>query len=77
MTQPSSFANGRYQVKEFLGEGGRKRVYSVHDTPLDRSVALAVINTEGSDPTSGTKQDPWRIVTAPGVLGLPSQLGRR
>ena len=29
---PTSFANGRYQVKEFLGEGGRKRVYLVHDS---------------------------------------------
>src|SRR5947207_2214235 len=25
--QPASFANGRYQVKRFLGEGGKKRVY--------------------------------------------------
>ncbi len=25
--QPSSFANGRYQVQKFLGEGGKKRVY--------------------------------------------------
>ena len=51
-TQPTAFANGRYQVKEFLGEGGRKRVYKAHDTVLDRDVALAVIKTEGLDPTS-------------------------
>ncbi|MEE8159769.1 MAG: hypothetical protein V3T78_10470, partial [Dehalococcoidia bacterium] len=25
--QPTSFANGRYEVKRFLGEGGKKRVY--------------------------------------------------
>src|SRR5437763_1598902 len=25
--QPGSFASGRYQVKRFLGEGGKKRVY--------------------------------------------------
>ena len=31
---PTSFANGRYQVKEFLGEGGRKRVYLAHDSAL-------------------------------------------
>ncbi len=24
--QPTSFANGRYQVKRFLGEGGKKKV---------------------------------------------------
>ncbi len=44
---PSSFAGGRYQVKDFLGEGGRKRVYLAHDTKLDRDVALAAIKTEG------------------------------
>ena len=48
--QPTTFANGRYQVSEFLGEGGRKRVYQAHDTSLDRDVALAVIKTEGQDP---------------------------
>ena len=40
---PASFAGGRYQVKRFLGEGGRKRVYLAHDTKLDRDVAIAVI----------------------------------
>ena len=25
--QPTSFANDRYQVKKFLGEGGKKKVY--------------------------------------------------
>ena len=49
---PRSFANGRYQVKEFLGEGGKKRVYKAHDSVLDRDVALAVIKTEGLDATS-------------------------
>ena len=49
---PNSFANGRCQVKEFLGEGGRKRVYQAHDNVLDRDVALAVIKTEGLDATS-------------------------
>ena len=29
---PTSFANGRYQVKKFLGEGGKKKVYLAHDT---------------------------------------------
>ena len=49
---PTSFANGRYVVKDFLGEGGRKRVYRAHDSVLDRDIALAVIKTEGLDPTS-------------------------
>lgn len=49
---PASFANGRYQIKDLLGEGGRKRVYQAHDTVLDRDVALAVIKVEGLDPTS-------------------------
>src|SRR6059036_3043939 len=46
---PSSFAGGRYEVKRFLGEGGRKRVYLAHDEKLDRDVAVAVIKTEGLD----------------------------
>ena len=52
--QPTSFANGRYQVKRFLGEGGKKKVYLAHDTLLDREVAFALIKTEGLDDTSGT-----------------------
>ena len=32
---PSTFANGRYQVTRFLGEGGKKKVYLVYDTLLD------------------------------------------
>ncbi len=46
-TQPTSFANGRYQVKQFLGEGGKKKVYLAHDTLLDREVAFALIKAEG------------------------------
>ncbi|MCH8184914.1 MAG: zinc ribbon domain-containing protein [Chloroflexi bacterium] len=49
---PTSFGNGRYQVKDFLGEGGKKRVYRAHDSVLNRDIALAVIKTEGLDPTS-------------------------
>ena len=52
VAQPTSFAGGRYQVMEFLGEGGRKRVYLTHDGVLDRDVAFAVIKTEGLDDTS-------------------------
>jgi len=48
-TVPTSFAAGRYQVKRFLGEGGRKRVYLAHDTRLDRDVAFSLIKTEGLD----------------------------
>ena len=52
---PASFAHGRYQVTELLGEGGKKRVYLAHDSVLDREVALAVIKTEGLDETSRTR----------------------
>ncbi len=54
-TQPTSFANGRYQVKRFLGEGGKKRVYLAQDTLLDREVAFALIKTEGLDEVSRTR----------------------
>ena len=46
---PASFADGRYQVKRFLGEGGKKKVYLVHDTLLDRDVAFSLIKTQGLD----------------------------
>jgi len=52
---PTSFANGRYQVKQSLGEGGKKKVYLAHDTLLDREVAFALIKTEGLDETSRTR----------------------
>ncbi len=45
--QTTSFANGRYQVKQFLGEGGKQQVYLAHDTLLDREVAFALIKTDG------------------------------
>jgi len=49
---PTSFASGRYQVRELLGEGGKKKVYLAHDTLLDRDVAFALIKTEGLDEQS-------------------------
>ncbi len=56
--QPTSFSNGRYQVKKFLGEGGKKRVYLAQDTLLDREVAFALIKTEGLDEVSRTRITP-------------------
>ena len=46
---PESFAAGRYHVRRFLGEGGKKRVFLAHDALLDRDVAFALIKTEGLD----------------------------
>ncbi len=65
--QPSSFANGRYVVKRFLGEGGKKKVYLAQDTLLDREVAFALIKTEGLDETSRTRIQ--REAQAMGRLG--------
>ncbi len=46
---PTCFDGGRYQIRKFLGEGGKKQVYLAHDTTLDRDVAFALIKTEGLD----------------------------
>jgi serine/threonine protein kinase len=64
---PASFADGRYTVKGFLGEGGRKRVYLVHDARLDRDVAFAMIKTEGLDADGLTRVQ--REAQAMGRLG--------
>jgi len=48
---PESFVGGRYVVRKFLGEGGKKRVYLAHDTLLDRDIAFALIKTDGLDDT--------------------------
>ena len=48
---PESFAAGRYHVRKFLGEGGKKRVFLAHDALLDRDVAFALIKTDGLDAT--------------------------
>ncbi|HEY31557.1 MAG TPA: protein kinase [Dehalococcoidia bacterium] len=53
--EPTSFADGRYQVKQLLGEGGKKRVYLVHDNTLDRDVAFALIKTEKLDDEARTR----------------------
>ena len=55
LTEPTSFANARYQVKKFLGEGGKKKVYLAQDTLLDKEVAFALIKTEGLDDVSRTR----------------------
>ncbi|MFQ6030094.1 MAG: serine/threonine-protein kinase PknK, partial [Dehalococcoidia bacterium] len=43
------------EVKRFLGEGGKKKVYLAHDSLLDRDVAFALIKTEGLDEVSRTR----------------------
>ncbi|MEX2557224.1 MAG: AAA family ATPase [Actinomycetota bacterium] len=47
--KPEAFAEGRYEVVRFLGEGARKRVYLACDLRLDREVAVALVKTEGLD----------------------------
>jgi hypothetical protein len=65
--EPTSFADGRYQVQRFLGEGGKKKVYLAHDSTLDRDVAFALIKTDGLDETSRTRIQ--REAQAMGRLG--------
>ena len=47
--EPTSFVKDRYKVIKKLGEGGKKKVYLVHDRDLDRDVAFALIKTENLD----------------------------
>ena len=42
---PLRVADGRYLIRDFVGEGARKLVYLAHDTVLDREVALALVKT--------------------------------
>ena len=64
---PNSFSDGRYQVKRFLGEGGKKMVYLAQDKLLDRDVAFALIKTDGLDQVSRNRIS--REARAMGRLG--------
>jgi hypothetical protein len=64
---PTSFSSGRYQVKKFLGEGGKKKVYLAHDKVLDRDVAFALINTKNLD--GATRKRVSREAQVMGRLG--------
>jgi tetratricopeptide (TPR) repeat protein len=66
-TEPSSFADGRYQVKKLLGEGGKKKVYLAHDALLDRDVAFALIKTSKLD--NSARKRITREAQAMGKLG--------
>jgi len=70
-----AFADGRYQVKEILGEGGKKKVYLAHDTTLDRDVAFALIKMEGLDDVGRARftheaQSMGRLGTHPNVVSV-------
>src|SRR5205814_1896354 len=69
---PRAFAGGRYQVRRFLGEGGKKRVYLARDTRLDREVAIALIKTHELDEAGRTRVQ--REVQAMGRLGDHPQI---
>jgi serine/threonine protein kinase len=47
LSLPDTFQDGRYKVKELLGEGSTKTVYRVQDTRLEREVAFALIRAAG------------------------------
>jgi tetratricopeptide (TPR) repeat protein len=72
---PASFANERYEVERFLGEGGKKKVYLAHDTLLDRDVAFALIKTEGLDAVGRERivreaQAMGRLGTHPNIVSI-------
>ncbi|MGW1597249.1 protein kinase domain-containing protein [Streptomyces sp. NPDC002343] len=46
-----ALAQGRYQLRDLLGEGGMASVHLAHDTVLDRPVAIKTLHTElGREP---------------------------
>ena len=72
---PRAFANGRYQVRRFLGEGGKKRVFAVHDRFLDRDAAVALIRTEGLNSVGRQRilreaQAMARLGSHPGIVSI-------
>jgi tetratricopeptide (TPR) repeat protein len=67
VSQTESFASGRYVVRRFLGEGGKKKVYLAHDTVLDRDVAFGLIKVEPDDEVATTRVT--REAQAMGRLG--------
>ncbi|QKV93713.1 protein kinase [Streptomyces sp. NA02950] len=44
--QGQSLANGRYELRDLLGEGGMASVHLAYDTVLDRQVAIKTLHTE-------------------------------
>ena len=71
--RPVSFTNDRYQIKDLLGEGGKKKVYRAYDSLLDRDVALALIKTEGLDEDAKSRitreaQAMGRVGTHPNIV---------
>ena len=64
---PHSFGQGRYEVRSFLGEGGRKLVYLARDTRLGRDVAVARVKTDGLD--ADGRERVRREATAMAMLG--------
>ena len=46
LSQPTPFAGGRYRVKKYRGEGGKKKVYLDYDIVLDKDFAFALIKME-------------------------------
>jgi tetratricopeptide (TPR) repeat protein len=50
--QPPNFADGRYEVRRLIGEGGQKIVFLAHDAKLGRDVAVALLRAEGLEAES-------------------------
>ncbi len=64
---PAEVAGGRYRIRSFLGEGGRKRVYLADDRSRAREVAVALFDT--ADVTAGVQARARREAQAMRKLG--------
>ncbi|MCI0486359.1 MAG: protein kinase [Blastocatellia bacterium] len=64
---PSTFADGRYELRRLIGQGGQKQVFLAWDTRLSRDVAISLLKIERLDSNSITRL--WREARMMGRLG--------
>lgn len=67
--------NDRYELRRYIGEGAKKRVFLAHDRMLDREVAFATIKTDGLDASDSERFEREaramaRLGSHPGIVSI-------